>query len=104
MKPSRVVLYAALLWIGTVSGCAVGPAPLEEFTLARTALEAAQAVEASRFSPGFFHQAEESFRKARLLFGNREYEAARQEFKKAQIAAEKAENSARLIRMRTGEF
>lgn len=79
------------------------PPPIEDYTIARAALESARAVEAVRFSPGFWHQAEESYRKARILYREREYKAAKVEFQNAKLAAEKAENSTRLIRMKNGE-
>lgn len=94
-------LAAAFILI--LAGCVTAPAPIDDYTLARAALEAARSVEAARHSPGFYHQAEESYRKAKLLFEEREYERAKEQFVRARIAAEKAENSARLIRMKSGE-
>ncbi len=79
------------------------PPPLEEYTLADAAIKAAKAVQAVRYSPGNWHQAEESYRQARILYNEREYEQAKELFKKAQISAEKAENSARLLRQQTGD-
>lgn len=84
-------------------GCVTSPPPIDEYALARAALEAARNVEAARHSPGFYHQAEESYRKAKLLYEEREYTDAKAMFLRARIAAEKAENSARLIRMKSGE-
>lgn len=86
-----------------LSGCVTAPPPIEEYTLARTALEAARQVEAARYSSGFFHQAEESYRRATILYSEREYLEAQKEFVKAKLAAEKAENSARVIRFKNGE-
>lgn len=83
--------------------CVNVPAPNEEYTLARAALEAARLVESARHSPGNYHQAEEAFRRAKTLYEEREYEEARSYFIKARNAAEKAENSARLIRFKNGE-
>ncbi|MBX2996414.1 MAG: DUF4398 domain-containing protein [Bdellovibrionaceae bacterium] len=93
----------AAAFILVLAGCVTAPAPIDDYTLARAALEAARSVEAARHSPGFYHQAEESYRKAKLLFEEREYERAKEQFVRARIAAEKAENSARLIRMKSGE-
>lgn len=83
--------------------CVTIPAPVEEYTLARAALEAARTVESARHSPGNYHQAEEAFRRGKTLYEEREYEDARNYFIKARTAAEKAENSARLIRFKNGE-
>jgi Domain of unknown function (DUF4398) len=84
-------------------GCQSGPMPVEDYSLARVAIEAAREVQAPRHAPGFWHQAEEAYRKARLLYKDGRWDDAREEFIKARLAAEKAENAARLIRQRTGD-
>lgn len=95
--------FVTLAFAFFLAGCVTSPAPVDDYTLARAALEAARVVEAARHSPGYYHQAEEAYRKAKLLFEEREYDRAREEFARSRIAAEKAENSARLIRMKSGE-
>lgn len=84
-------------------GCVHIPPPILEFTLADTAIKAAKSVQAVRYSPGHWHEAEELYRQARILYNEREYEQAIDLFNRARVAAEKAENSARLIRLRNGE-
>jgi len=84
-------------------GCQTGPMPLEDYSYARAAIEAAREVQAPRHAPGFWHQAEEAFRKAKLLYNDQRWDEARSEFVKARVAAEKAENAARLVRQRTGD-
>ena len=95
------------LWIGFtfcfLTACVTTPPPVEEYTLARAAIDAAKAVESARYSPGFWHSAEESYRRAQTLFEDQDYVEARKEFVRARLAAEKAENSARLIRQKNGE-
>jgi hypothetical protein len=86
-----------------LSACVTTPQPIDDYALARAAIEAAKSVEAARFSPGNWHQADEAYRKAQVYFKNQEYEEAQKEFVKARKAAEKAENSARLIRQKSGE-
>ena len=88
----------------SIVGCLHVSPPLLEYTLAETAIKAAKAVQAVRYSPGYWHEAEESYRQARILYNEREYEQAIDLFNKARAAAEKAENSARLIRLRNGEI
>ncbi|MBS1971380.1 MAG: DUF4398 domain-containing protein [Bdellovibrionales bacterium] len=83
--------------------CQTVPQPIEEYTLARAAIEAARAVQAPRHSPGYWHQADEAYRQGRLYYKDRDYAQARDAFIKARIAAERAENSARLIRQKTGD-
>lgn len=85
-------------------GCQTIPAPLEEYTLARAAMEAARVSQAPRLSPGHWHNAEESYRKARFFYRERDYKKAREQFIQARIAAEKAENSARLLRQKSGDI
>jgi len=83
--------------------CQSTPQPVEEYTLARAAMDAARAVQAPRHSPGYWHQADEAYRQGRLFFKDRDFAKAREAFLKAKLAAEKAENSARLIRQKTGD-
>lgn len=84
-------------------GCVNFPPPIEDYTLADAALKAARSVQAVRYSPGYWHQAEELFRQARILYREREYEQAKDLFIQARVAAEKAENSARLLRQKNGD-
>jgi len=85
-------------------GCQTIPAPVEEYSFARAALDAARVVQAARYSPGHWHQAEEAYRRARIYYRERDYEQARVYFIRAKQAAERAENSARLIRQKTGDI
>jgi len=91
------------LLTASLAGCVHSQRPIQEYTLADTAIKAAKAVQAVRYSPGYWHEAEEAYRQARILYAEREYEQAADLFNKARLAAEKAENSARLIRLRNGE-
>lgn len=102
MKTLRAILLG-LSVLAAFAGCQTVPPPLEEYALARAAIEAAQAVQAARHSPGFWHQAEEAYRIARIYYSDHDWMNARSEFIKARVAAEKAENSARLIRQKTGD-
>lgn len=87
-----------------MAGCQTIPPPLEEYSLARAAVEAARAVQASRFSAGYWNQAEEAYRKGKLYYQDRDWDRARAEFVKARVAAEKAENASRLLRQKSGEI
>ncbi|MBC7421718.1 MAG: DUF4398 domain-containing protein [Bdellovibrio sp.] len=87
-----------------LTGCVTTQAPIEEYTLADAAIKSAKSVQAVRYSAGYWHQAEEFFRQARILYREREYEQAKDLFIQARIAAEKAENSARLLRQKTGDI
>ena len=97
------VVFAITLVTLTLS-CQTIPQPVEEYSLARAAIEAARAVHAPRHSPGYWHQADEAYRQGRLFYKDREFSKARDAFIKAKLAAERAENSARLIRQKTGDI
>ena len=98
----KIVALISFLWLLNLVGC-VGNPPLEEYTLAKIAIDAAKAVDAPRHSSGYYHQAEESYTKAKELYNDRDYVAAKKLFLRAKQTAEKAENSARLIRYKNGE-
>ena len=100
MKFLRAVILLCLLF----SGCVTPYIPHDEYSLAKAALDSAKAVQSVRYSAGYWHQAEESFRQAKILYLNRDYEEAKNLFIKARVAAEKAENSARLIRQKEGDM
>lgn len=95
------IIFLALLFL---TSCVTTPPPLSEYALARSAIEAAKRSDAPVLSPGWWGKAEFSFKNAEVLFKNREFEEARAEFIRARKAAEKAENSSRVIRNRTGEI
>lgn len=106
LRPIRglfVCLFYGLFLSVFFTACVTIDPPVEEYTIARTALDAAKAVDAPRFSPGFFSKAELAYRNGQALFEDRDYSAARDEFIKARLAAEKAEYSARLIRHKNGD-
>ena len=96
-----VVAVLVPLFLGA---CQTHPPPDLDFVLARTALDAAKAVEASKHAPQFWFQAEESFRRAQLHYKKQEWVESQREFRRSRLAAEKAENAARWIRLKSGEF
>ena len=85
-----------------IAGCVSTP-PIEEYTIAREAFEAAQRANAAHFAPGFWHKAEDAYQDAEKNFEDREYDKARSLFLQAKTFSEKAENAARLKSNQTGE-
>lgn len=83
-------------------GCATEP-PVVEYTLARTAIRAAQEYESARYAPGFWHDAEEAYRRGEEFFRKENFAEAKEEFLLAKTFAEKSENTARLMRFKAGE-
>ncbi len=88
-------------WIGSVVlasallvGCAINP-PLEEYTIARTAIDAAKQYKSDRYSPSLWYQAEENYRRGQLAFRQEDFKVAKSFFLKAKQFAERAENKAR---------
>jgi hypothetical protein len=77
--------------------------PSVELVLAREAFNAAKEVESARYAPGFYHKAEEAYRAGLQLYADREYSGAVDEFRAARYNAERAENSARIQRQKSGD-
>lgn len=92
-----IVIFLFLI----VVGCA-GPKPIEEYVLARAAIQSAKRADAPRYAPGFWSQAEEIYASAQKKFEDRRYEIAKDEFEQARLLAEKAEEQARLKRLKLG--
>ena len=88
----------------TLSGCVTAPAPNDEYICAKLAIDYARAAQSVKYSPGFWHQAEEFYRQAKILYSERQYLEARELFVKARVSAEKAENSTRLLRQKNGDI
>ena len=97
------IVFCLFLFITVVSCMTLPPPPIDHYTLARAAIDAAKIVDAAKYSPGYFHKAEVSYRAAQKAYDNREYNEAMESFRLAKEFAEKAENSARLIRFKNGE-
>ena len=97
-----VRLFTIFLTVFFLAGCETLP-PLDDYSLARSAMESATLVESGKYSPGFMHKAEAAYQRAEAFFHDNEFEQARGEFRSARLWAEKAENSARLIRFKNGE-
>lgn len=89
--------------VAGLTSCVTGRPPNVEYALAKEALDAAKASDSPRHAPGFYYQAERIYREAAISYENRDYSLAAEQFRQARELAEKAENSARLIRHQTGE-
>ncbi len=96
--------FTVLLLLGVffLSGCTSKP-PLEEYTLAKTALDSAQTSGANKFAPGFWFKAEDSYRKGEQSFKDGRFEESKKHFELSREFSEKAENKARFDRSKSGE-
>lgn len=98
MKVFRILFLCLFLF-----ACQTVPEPVDDYALARAALEAARDVQSARYTPGLWHQAENFYKQGQYYYREKDWEKAKSLFLKARQSAEKAENSSRLIRQRTGE-
>jgi len=77
--------------------------PVEEYTLARSAHEAARDADALRYAPSLWYNAEQAYRDGQKSFKDRDFTGAKTAFEQAKDWAEKAENAARIARAGSGE-
>ena len=91
-----------LLSVGLLAACVSKP-PIVEYTLARSALDNAERVEANKYSPNNWQRAKEAFEKAQRELSDTDNDEARKSFIKARQWAEKAENQTRYNRFKQGE-
>lgn len=87
-----------------LAGCVTQSPPVIEYNLALVALEAARKFDSAKWASGQYHKAEESCRRAQILYRERYYREAKAEFEKCRLSAEKAENIARLEKWKRGEI
>lgn len=78
--------------------------PVDEYTIARSAMDGARESEAPRFAPALWYKAEQAYREGETFFKERAYEEATKRFTQARILAEQAENAARLSRFESGDL
>lgn len=100
----KFLLSSLFVTLLALSGCVTASPPYDEFIYAKLAIDYARSVQSVKYSPGYWHQAEEFFRQAKILYSEREYLEARELFIKARQSAEKAENSTRLLRQKNGDI
>lgn len=79
------------------------PLPVQEYSLAKAAYEAAVASESAKYAPQLFYKAEKAYKKGERLYKERDFEAARLQFVTSQKLAEKAEDESRVKQFNSGE-
>ena len=101
----RILLACALLCCssGIFAGC-VSMIPVDEYTIARAAMDGAKESEAPRFAPALWYKAEQAYREGETFFRERSFGEASKRFGAARTLAEQAENSARLSRFESGDL
>jgi len=98
----KFTLALILVFGGGLLGCA-GPRPIKELALATSAIKAAKDCGAGTFAPGFTNRAEDEFRKGQKAMQGNYNTDAKDDFDQARVYAEKAENSTRLKKFKSGE-
>jgi hypothetical protein len=100
----RILLVCTLVFsIGVFAGC-VSMIPVDEYTIARAAMDGAKESEAPRFAPALWYKAEQAYREGETFFRDRAYADAAKRFAAARTLAEQAENAARLSRFESGDL
>ena len=99
----RSVPAIALAVAVLASGC-VTYIPVDEYTIARAAYEAAKDADAARFAPRLWSSAELTYQEAQQSFKDRRYADARSKFLQSKELSEKAEFAARLARHQSGDL
>jgi hypothetical protein len=100
---TSAVLFLTLgLGSGVVS--CVSLIPVDEYTIARAAMDGAKESEAPRFAPALWYKAEQAYREGETFFRERAYNDALKRFSQARTLAEQAENAARLSRFESGDL
>jgi hypothetical protein len=94
---------SSLVFLGAMAGCVAAPAPYDEYSLARSAVRAAQEFDSARFATGLWNKAEENYHNGQKAFKEAEFDRAKKYFVAAQQYAEKAENATRLKKFQSGD-
>lgn len=87
-----------------LTSCASIEVPIKEYSLARSAQQAARAAEAARYAPKLYNRAQKLYKRGKYYYKERYYDKARSNFVQARRYAEKAETTARIEQFRTGEM
>lgn len=99
----KAALISALSMIFIFFGGCAGVAPVQDYTLTRTAMDYARKAGAASYAPGYWYKAEEYYRKAKDQYEGRYYDKAKSLFYKARRYAEQAETKSRIKRSDASE-
>ena len=89
------------LFVGLI-GCQTGNPPILEYTMARTAIQAAQKANAEQLAPGYWTRTQQFYQKGQMHYNKKEYRLSSEAFRQTYLYAEKAENVARIKKMKSG--
>ena len=98
MKKSLVIL------LFFVTGCQTDIAPpVLEYTIALTAVKAAEKANAVHLAPGYWNRAQQFYQKGQMHYKKHEYYLSSEAFRQTTLYAEKAEDMARLKKVQSGD-
>lgn len=86
-----------------MGGCIMPPPPYEEYTIAQSAVQAAQEADSPRMAANLWNKADEAYHKGVKAYKDAEFDDAKKYFIVAKDWAERAENATRLKKFQTGE-
>ncbi len=96
-------------WLGfpfvilILSSCVTVSIPVQEYSLAKAAYEAAVTAESAKYAPQLFYKAEKAYKRGEQLYKERDFEGARVQFVSSQKLSEKAEDESRVKQFNSGE-
>jgi len=94
-------ILAFLVFMASAS-CA-GPKPIKEFALSKIALEHAKKAGAESYASGWYYKADTTFSNAEKAYKLNDNLVAKELFIKARKYAERAENSSRVQKFKSGD-
>lgn len=103
-KKATIASLALVLGLALLGAGCVSMIPIDEYTIARAALDSAKESEAPRYAPALWYKAEQAYREGESLFKERKYEEALTRLTVARQLAEQAENAARVSRYESGDM
>ena len=98
----KAVKFCIFILIGVLLLSCVTAIPVEEYNLARAAVEAARESEALTYAPGLWYKAEEAYKQGQKQYDDRRFAEAQESFVQAKVFAEKAETAARITKAQGG--
>ena len=85
-----------------IAGCQTNSALVLDYTIAFTAIEAAEKASAMQLAPGYWNRAQQFYQKGQMHYKKREYDLSSEAFRQATLYAERAEDMARVKKVQSG--
>ncbi len=92
-----------LIFLFFITGCQTDSTPVLEYTIALTAIKAAENANAVHLAPGYWNRAQQFYQKGQMYYKEKQYRLSSEAFKQTRLYAEKAENMARSKKAQSGD-